>query len=89
VTSPTASSPGPDGRPDPLAEYARLLERAASDPAVVGIVVFGSRAVAADLTPGSDVDADAPKGFDVDGADEAGSDDSGTDGGGHPRRRTL
>ena len=56
MTSPTGSSPGPDGRPDPLAEYARLLERAASDPAVVGIVVFGSRAVGTDLTPGSDVD---------------------------------
>jgi predicted nucleotidyltransferase len=55
VTSPTGSSPGPDG-PDPLAEYARLLERAGAEPAVVGIVVFGSRAVGADLTPGSDVD---------------------------------
>jgi predicted nucleotidyltransferase len=55
VTSPTGSSPGPDGI-DPLAEYARLLERVDSVPAVVGIVVFGSRAVGADLTPGSDVD---------------------------------
>jgi predicted nucleotidyltransferase len=55
VTSPTGSSPAPD-RADPLAEYARLLERARADAAVVGVVVFGSRAVGADLTPGSDVD---------------------------------
>lgn len=55
MTSPTGSSPVPD-RADPLAEYARLLERARADPAVVGVVVFGSRAVGADLTPGSDVD---------------------------------
>jgi len=65
VTSPTASSPGPDA-PDPLAEYARLLERAHADPAVVGVVVFGSRAVGADLTPGSDVDCFVV----VDGSDE-------------------
>jgi predicted nucleotidyltransferase len=65
VTSPTASSPGPD-RPDPLAEYARLLERADADPAVVGVVVFGSRAVGADLTPGSDVDCFVV----VDGSDD-------------------
>jgi predicted nucleotidyltransferase len=65
VTSPTASSTGPD-RPDPLAEYGRLLERVRADPAVVGIVVFGSRAVGADLTPGSDVDCFVV----VDGSDD-------------------
>jgi predicted nucleotidyltransferase len=55
VTSPTGSSPEPDGA-DPLAAYARLLERARADGAVVGVVVFGSRAVGVDLTPNSDVD---------------------------------
>ena len=41
---------------DPLAAYASLLQRAQADDQVVGVVVFGSRAIGADLTPGSDVD---------------------------------
>lgn len=55
MTSPTGSSPAPEGR-DPLRAYAALLDRARADPAVVGVVVFGSRAYGTDLTPGSDVD---------------------------------
>jgi len=43
-------------RPDPLEAYARLLDRARADPAVAGVVAFGSRAVGVDLTPASDVD---------------------------------
>jgi predicted nucleotidyltransferase len=46
----------PGDRWDPLAAYANLLRRAQADHHVVGVVVFGSRAVGADLTPGSDVD---------------------------------
>jgi predicted nucleotidyltransferase len=37
--------------------YARLLERAAEDPGVVGVVVFGSRAAGPYATQVSDVDA--------------------------------
>ena len=37
-------------------EYAALLERARSDPSVVGIVVFGSRAAGPFVEPASDVD---------------------------------
>jgi hypothetical protein len=38
------------------AAYAALLDRASADPHVVGVVVFGSRAVGADIRPTSDVD---------------------------------
>jgi predicted nucleotidyltransferase len=55
VTSATGSSQ-PADRWDPLAAYDVLLQRAGADRSVVGVVVFGSRAVGADLTPGSDVD---------------------------------
>jgi predicted nucleotidyltransferase len=46
----------PGDRWDPLEAYAELLQRAQADRQVVGVVVFGSRAIGADLTPGSDVD---------------------------------
>ena len=42
---------------DPLDAYERLLERARADRAVVGVVVFGSRAAGPFVTAGSDVDA--------------------------------
>jgi hypothetical protein len=41
---------------DPLAVYAELLERARADPAVVGMVVVGPRAVQTYVHAGSDVD---------------------------------
>ena len=42
---------------DPEARYEALLERAAADPAVVGVVMFGSRGAGAFVTDDSDVDA--------------------------------
>lgn len=48
--------PAPDG-PDAVEAYAELLARAAADQAVVGVVVFGSRASGPYATPESDVDA--------------------------------
>jgi len=47
---------GDAGPNEALEAYAELLERARADPAVVGVVVFGSRAVDADITAASDVD---------------------------------
>ena len=41
---------------DPEADYAALLHRCRSDPAVVGVVAFGSRAAGRFVTPQSDVD---------------------------------
>ena len=55
MTSATGSSRAADAW-DPLAAYASLLQRAQADDQVVGVVVFGSRAIGAELTPGSDVD---------------------------------
>jgi len=43
--------------PDPEIEYQATLDRAATDPMVVGVVVFGSRAADAFVTDRSDVDA--------------------------------
>ena len=46
-----------EARPDDaMAAYVELLEGARADPAVVGVVVFGSRAVDAYITSTSDVD---------------------------------
>lgn len=42
---------------DPETRYRELLDRASADPAVVGVVVFGSRGAAAFVTADSDVDA--------------------------------
>jgi predicted nucleotidyltransferase len=42
---------------DPEARYREVLERAAADPAVVGVVVFGSRGAGVFVTDRSDVDA--------------------------------
>jgi hypothetical protein len=42
---------------DPETRYRELLERVARDPAVVGVVAFGSRGAGAFVTPDSDVDA--------------------------------
>lgn len=42
---------------DPEARYAEILERAAADPSVAGVVVFGSRGADAFVTDRSDVDA--------------------------------
>ncbi|HEX5012686.1 MAG TPA: nucleotidyltransferase domain-containing protein [Candidatus Limnocylindrales bacterium] len=55
-----------DAPTDPLEAYVRLLVRAAEEPAVVGVVAFGSRAVGADITAQSDVDCFVV----VDGSDE-------------------
>jgi predicted nucleotidyltransferase len=41
---------------DPLAEYAAVLGRAQTDPEVIGVVVFGSRAAGPFATATSDVD---------------------------------
>jgi hypothetical protein len=41
---------------DVEAAYAALLERARTDPTVVGVVAFGSRAVGVDVSEASDVD---------------------------------
>jgi predicted nucleotidyltransferase len=57
-----------EGGPAPAAAaaYRELLERARTDPAVVGVVVFGSTAAGPYATPASDVDAFVI----VDGSDE-------------------
>src|SRR5258706_15696389 len=47
----------PDGSRDASTRYAELLERAAADPRVVGVVVFGSRAAGPYAEEVSDVDA--------------------------------
>jgi predicted nucleotidyltransferase len=46
----------PDRAAEVEAAYADLLDRAGSGPAVVGVVVFGSRAAGPFATPSSDVD---------------------------------
>ncbi len=43
--------------PDPEGAYRAVLDRAAADPTVVGVVAFGSRAASAFVTSESDVDA--------------------------------
>ena len=43
-------------RGDAVAAYETLLERARADPAVVGVVAFGSRAAGVDIGPTSDTD---------------------------------